>query len=326
MKIGIIYCENPGHYLNGHPERPQRVSFAKDVLTKKFPNIPIIKMKDYTEEDVLKFLSSAHDASHMQKIKHKFKDINSAYSTGLDSYYAVLDLSRCIMTMCELVLDNKLDYAMLIVRPPGHHCCNHNPAGFCLINSAVVAAKNLLKKCNKINIFDIDLHHGGGTQYMVQNNKNISYTSIHNKNAWPDGLFPKGINGITRNGRIINVALNGQSDDSDYKYTTEHIIPKMKNFSDSIILSAGFDAHKDERGYVGDNLSHLMNLSSKFYGYLGNQLVKNFKNIFFILEGGYNEKAIAESIYYFIQGINGREFDIDNNPSHYTKRNIQNNF
>ena len=325
MRTAFIFCENKDHSLKNHPERPERITFPRKMIAAKFPKIPIIKMKDYTEDEVIDFLSTTHNKSHLQKLKYKFH-VDSAYSVGMKSYLAVLDLTRCIMTMCELVLDDKIDCAMLVVRPPGHHCCNHRPAGFCLINTAVVAAKTLLKKYNKVNIFDIDLHHGGGTQYLVQNNKNISYSSIHNKNVWSDGLFPKGINGIIRDGRIINVALNGQSDDSDYKYTTDHIIKKIKPFSDCVVLSAGFDAHKEERGYVGENLSHLMDISSEYYGYLGNQLSENFKNIFFILEGGYNEVAIASSIVCFLDAVQGKKFHITDNPCHYTVRNIQKNF
>ena len=309
-RIAVIYCPNENHYQkytdgSYHPEQPMRVLNAQKYLTKKYPGLPITEMNKYNDEEIIDFLGTTHDSSHMDLIKRKFEDMNSAYSVGDESFKAVLRMSQCLMTMCDLVEKDIIDYAICVVRPPGHHCCNHKPAGFCLINTAIVSAKRLIQKFKKVSIFEIDLHHGGGTQKEVERNTNIMYTSIHNKSVWSDGLYKKGINGVIRDGRIINVALPVKSNDSDYLYTSEFIIEKMEKFTELCILSAGFDAHKLEDG-VGFK-SHRMNLSSNYYGKLGNMLKKTFNKTFVILEGGYNEEAIAESLGLMIEGFMGRE-------------------
>lgn len=71
--------------------------------------------------------------------------------------------------------------AFCVVRPPGHHCGEDTPCGFCFVNNVVVAAAHgesepvpsqcfdynhhirtahLQHKVRRVVIFDIDLHHG----------------------------------------------------------------------------------------------------------------------------------------------------------------------
>lgn len=72
------------------------------------------------------------------------------------------------------------------IRPPGHHCSDELPSGFCFINNVLVAAAhgtpsfvhvktdsddNLIAhihyKVRRAIILDIDLHHGNGTQSIA---------------------------------------------------------------------------------------------------------------------------------------------------------------
>ncbi|KAJ7174031.1 histone deacetylase complex protein [Mycena crocata] len=59
--------------------------------------------------------------------------------------------------------------AFVAIRPPGHHCGEDSPSGFCFINNVAVGAAHahLQHGIDRIVIFDIDLHHGNGTQSIV---------------------------------------------------------------------------------------------------------------------------------------------------------------
>ncbi|PWN51705.1 Arginase/deacetylase [Violaceomyces palustris] len=59
--------------------------------------------------------------------------------------------------------------AFVLSRPPGHHCSGSLPSGFCWVNNAVVAAAHayLNHGIDRVVIFDIDLHHGNGTQSLA---------------------------------------------------------------------------------------------------------------------------------------------------------------
>src|SRR5439155_21396661 len=56
-----------------------------------------------------------------------------------------------------------------VTRPPGHHALADRAMGFCLINNVVVAARHAqtLGKA-RVLIVDWDVHHGNGTQALVE--------------------------------------------------------------------------------------------------------------------------------------------------------------
>ncbi|TDL17761.1 Arginase/deacetylase [Rickenella mellea] len=59
--------------------------------------------------------------------------------------------------------------AFVAIRPPGHHCGDDTPSGFCFVNNVAVAAAHayLTHGITRIAILDIDLHHGNGTQAIA---------------------------------------------------------------------------------------------------------------------------------------------------------------
>ncbi|KAH8917590.1 Arginase/deacetylase, partial [Atractiella rhizophila] len=61
------------------------------------------------------------------------------------------------------------DKSFVAVRPPGHHCGESNPQGFCWVNTVAFGIVDAYMRhgVNKAIIFDIDLHHGNGTQEVA---------------------------------------------------------------------------------------------------------------------------------------------------------------
>ncbi|KAG2155852.1 arginase deacetylase [Suillus bovinus] len=59
--------------------------------------------------------------------------------------------------------------AFVAVRPPGHHCGEDTPSGFCFVNNVAIGAVHAHLKygIQRVVILDIDLHHGNGTQSIV---------------------------------------------------------------------------------------------------------------------------------------------------------------
>nr|QBK87048.1 MAG: histone deacetylase domain protein [Marseillevirus LCMAC103] len=315
-KIGFIFCPNALHRLDGHPEQPGRVSCARKYLRARFPDIPAFEMAPYSDGEVVAFILDpsrgrkppVYGRAHLEMVRAGFseREMHSAYSVGEPSYRACLDVCRCLMTMCGLVRRGVIDHAVNVVRPPGHHCCNKRPAGFCLVNLAVLAAHALLASYGKIPIYDYDLHHGDGTQRHTYNDPDIMYVSQHNKNAWK-GDFSIGYEGewggpdapLTN----VNFPMPGQSCDRDYLWTGLALCDLMARFasrggvrSPLVVVSAGFDAHRREMAVAGGDRTKSMRLTSTGYGQLAKLLVGRFERVFLVLEGGYDETAIAESL------------------------------
>ncbi|MAJ44350.1 MAG: hypothetical protein CMF96_08665 [Candidatus Marinimicrobia bacterium] len=178
----------------------------------------------------------------------------------------------------------------VLSRPPGHHAEKNKSMGFCIFsNAALTAVKALeIESINKVAIFDWDVHHGNGTENIVIVNPNILYSSIHQYPFYPGTGFS---NESKINNNILNVPLASGTKWENYKVAFyEKIITEISNFSpDLIIISAGFDAH------LNDPLASF-ELSSKNFGEMTTELLKIQPKALFGLEGGYNLKALTESV------------------------------
>ncbi|KAF8157895.1 histone deacetylase domain-containing protein [Crassisporium funariophilum] len=89
-------------------------------------------------------------------------------------------MQGAIATVCEAVdkviissrsvqASTSIKRAFVAVRPPGHHCGEDTPSGFCFVNNVAVGAAHahLRHGIKRIVILDIDLHHGNGTQSIA---------------------------------------------------------------------------------------------------------------------------------------------------------------
>ena len=69
----------------------------------------------------------------------------------------------------DRVLSNEYDRAHVSIRPPGHHCAETMPSGFCMINNVhiAIAYAHRMYGITRAVILDFDLHHGDGSQAIT---------------------------------------------------------------------------------------------------------------------------------------------------------------
>ena len=173
--------------------------------------------------------------------------------------------------------------------------------GFCVYNNVAVGAYYLLEKYNlsKVAIIDFDVHHGNGTQNIFYNNEKVLYISSHQYPYYP-GSGAASEKGIKDN--VLNIPLTSGTQPHEFLNAYDSIFYKLKEFRpEFILLSAGFDAHKD------DPLAQI-NLESMDYYTLTKRIMSLAKEIcnekiVSILEGGYDLNALKESVYYHVKSL-----------------------
>ena len=93
--------------------------------------------------------------------------------------------------------------AFVCVRPPGHHCSDSYPSGFCWLNNVHVGISHasIMHGLTHAAIIDFDLHHGDGSQAItwahnarvgalpknvpISKKTAIGYFSLHDINSYP---------------------------------------------------------------------------------------------------------------------------------------------
>ncbi|WWD20659.1 hypothetical protein CI109_105135 [Kwoniella shandongensis] len=89
----------------------------------------------------------------------------------------------------------RVNKAFCAIRPPGHHCGEDAPSGFCYVNNVVVGALHgyLQHDVDRAIIIDFDLHHGNGTQALVMPLNAAAYADdLQVKAGKPAMMFGKG--------------------------------------------------------------------------------------------------------------------------------------
>ncbi len=156
------------------------------------------------------------------------------------SFEAARYAAGAAVEMARTVLDDRAAFAA--VRPPGHHATADIAMGFCLINHVVVAARAAIEDAgvDRVLIIDWDVHHGHGSQALVERDAQIRYVSLH---QWP--LYPgTGREDERGVGNVFNVprppGLARETYVADLNAAVERATHEW--LPDLILISAGFDA------------------------------------------------------------------------------------
>ncbi len=284
----------------GHPERVARL----EAVTRALASLEGLKRREVQEPAGRDALLRVHDAAHIDAVfaaspaeGHVSLDADTWMSPG--SLNAALYACGAVIKGVDAVLDGEAEAVFVACRPPGHHAEPDRAMGFCLFNQIAVGALHALdaRGLPKVAIIDIDVHHGNGTQAAAEREPRLLFGSIHQGWIYP-GTGAEHETG--RHGNIINRMMPaGATGDVWHPALSEIIAWVESEQPDLLLVSAGFDAHKD------DPLAGL-NLTDDDFARAGAALAALAKSsahsrLVCVLEGGYDCPALERSVLAFIR-------------------------
>jgi acetoin utilization deacetylase AcuC-like enzyme len=281
----------------GHPERPDRLRAVERALEhEKFQSLA----REEAPMATIEMIALAHPMDYVTQIRDANPregmvrlDADTTMSPG--SFEAVMRAAGGACLAVDEVFAGKVDNAFVATRPPGHHAEKATPMGFCLFNSAAVAARYAQKQhgAERVAIVDFDVHHGNGSQDIFWNDDTVMYCSTHQMPLYP------GTGALSETGAkntIVNAPLRPGDGGDQFKEAMEtSILPRLEGFApDLIIISAGFDAH------MRDPLANL-NFLEPDYAWVTQKLMEVADHrakgrVVSLLEGGYDLEGLSKSV------------------------------
>jgi acetoin utilization deacetylase AcuC-like enzyme len=305
-----------------HPERPERIAAifqavrAAGLISSPNPLPEVVQSLGKFAAAKFQLAELAPRAAELSEIGaiHSVKYIDHVRQVcraggvldqgdtpvGPDSFDVALLSAGAVLTCCDAVAEGKQRRAFAAVRPPGHHAEPDRPMGFCLFANVAIAAKYLQARhsVGKIAIVDFDVHHGNGTQAAFEADPSVLFISLHQdpRTCYPGSGFDWETGVGPGAGLTLNIPLPPGSDDQAYiAAMDDQVVPRLEKFKpDFLLLSAGFDAHRD------DPLAQ-MELSEEGFSQITHRLVDVADmhcagRIVSALEGGYNLAALGRSV------------------------------
>lgn len=287
----------------GHPEQVARL----DAVLGALEGMDLLRVTAplAAEDDLLR----AHPKAHLDALKQaapqdgwRSLDADTHMSPG--TLTAAYRAAGGVVRAVDAVMAGEASNAFCATRPPGHHAERDTAMGFCFFGNVAVAAKYALDfhGLERVAIVDFDVHHGNGTQNLVEEDPRILFCSTHQMPLYPGTGHPHE-DGV---GNVLNVPLPDGAGSKAFRDIMERVVlPRVADFAPQLLLiSAGFDAHKD------DPLAGLM-LDEGDFAWVTGRLCDLADEhchgrVVSALEGGYDLEALGASAAAHVQVLKER--------------------
>jgi acetoin utilization protein AcuC len=237
-KITLIHDEIYSKWVfsQNHPTQGRRFQNAHDLLINDPElSIDVIKPIDIDAETLL----LAHSETYIDEVVNK--GISGEWDGANSSLGALAKLFvGGTLTALDQLLSGKTQLAAHL---PGakHHAQYDHSSGFCVFADFAIAAKIATQKSHRVAIFDLDAHHGDGTENLLRDEKVLTF-SVHDSTIFPG----TGFNDEPEN-LIYNEPLDSYTGDEELLVATKRFIEVCDSFKPTMLfIACGADAHESD--------------------------------------------------------------------------------
>jgi acetoin utilization deacetylase AcuC-like enzyme len=284
-----------------HPERPNRIQAILERLEATGLEKDLVSIEPRPAE--VSWVERAHTPGHVENVRSRCEQGlehmgDGETMIGPGSYHIALLAAGAILEAADAVVDNRADTVFCAVRPPGHHAERSRAMGFCLFNNVVIGARYVQEThdIERVAILDWDVHHGNGTQHILEDDPSVFYFSAHQYPHYP-GTGSIDETGVGPGmGATMNAPMEAGAGDAEYLAAfDERLIPALDRFGpEFVFISAGFDAH------AADPLS-APRVTDEGYAEMTRRIQAVARahasgRVVSVLEGGYDLDALGSSV------------------------------
>lgn len=284
-----------------HPESPDRLRAIVSRLETTNTRSRLTEIEPHPAAE--SWITRIHEPAYLKRLQSRapssgYASLDPDTSLSPGSLPAAVLAAGGVMAAIDAIMNHQVDQVFCAVRPPGHHAETDRAMGFCLFNNIAVGARYIQEQygVKRVLIVDWDVHHGNGTQHAFYDDPSVLFFSTHQFPHYPGTGRATECGSAQGEGMTINVPLDGGQGNEEYREIFERVlIPAADTFEpECVLISAGFDAHRD------DPLAS-MDLTEEGYATL-TQIVGEIARrhasgrVISCLEGGYHLPALAASV------------------------------
>jgi acetoin utilization deacetylase AcuC-like enzyme len=281
----------------GHPEHVGRLRAIPRALREDFELYELVQHlegRHATAEE----LAIAHAPDYVAQVQALAAagggrpEADTVVSEG--SWAAATAAAGCVLDAVDMSVDGRATRSFCAVRPPGHHALPDSAMGFCLFGNVALGAHYARQRhgLERVLIVDWDVHHGNGTQAIVEHEPDIRFVSMHQW-PWYPGTGSAEDRGPHRS--IWNVPMAGGLPPERYVTALLRAVDAATTgwTPDLVLVSAGFDSLRgDPLGGFTLEMEHVTDLTramvDRAVSWCGGRVVS-------ALEGGYAPERLGEA-------------------------------